>query len=77
MNWESLFKTINKKIKDAEKKRDHAWDNRATIFDWNHKFNHNIGYLSAMYEMKELLRKRRSREKPKGKLVTEMKVTYP
>ena len=70
MNWDSLFETINKKIKKAEERRDYYWDNRDTIQFWNHSYNDSIGYLGAMYEMKELLRKRRSREAPKGKLVT-------
>jgi len=62
MNWDSLFTTINKKIKKAEKRRDYYWNNRADLRVWIPAYNHNIGYLNAMLEMKELLRKRKSRE---------------
>lgn len=57
MNWDSLFKTINKKIKYAEEERD-KYSNLNDLLS----YNHYVGYICALYEMKELLRKRKSRE---------------
>ncbi len=48
----------HKKIKDAEEMRDAHYKAGGMM-----SFNHYIGYIQAMYEMKELLRKRKSRER--------------
>jgi len=56
MNWDSLFKTINTKIKDAEELRNTYY--KANDFP---TYNHWVGYLQALFEMKDILRKRKSR----------------